>query len=457
MAENEIFDGLNLPYSLESEQAVLGSVLLDPSVLSTVQIHLKPEHFYLPQHRAIFTAMITIDTSGIPIDPLVVLENLKRDGVYDDAGGKNYLFQLSQIVPSTANVETYAKIVKEKFYVRSLINASREIIDAASNEDEKADVLLDAAEQKIYDIRQGSSSDAPSKIGDIIVNEVYDRLQKLSTPELREQFKGISTGFGDLDEVLTGLHKSDLVLIGARPAMGKTSFALNLATNVALNAKRKVLFFSLEMSKEQLAQRVLSTQARVSSKKMRTGELTPDEWTRLSMATDILSRCELYFDDTSTITVPEMKAKIRKTKGIDCVFIDYLGLIHSARRTENRVQEVSEITRSLKLMAKDLKIPIVVCSQLNRGPEGRGKAHKPQLSELRESGSIEQDADIVMLLYRKEYYDDNEEEASPDEPKANEVEVIVAKNRHGETRDVKLAWNGEFTVFTSIERIRNDM
>ena len=244
-------------------------------------------------------------------------------------------------------------------------------------------------------------------------------------------------------------------MIGARPAMGKTSFALNMATNVALQSKKKVLFFSLEMSKEQLAQRVLSTQARVSSHKMRTGDLSQDEWTRLGMATDVLSSCELYFDDTSTITVPEMKAKIRKMKGVDCVFVDYLGLIHSGKRTENRVQEVSEITRSLKLMAKDLKIPVVVCSQLNRGPEGKGKNHRPQLAELRESGSIEQDADIVMLLYRSEYYADGDDDN--DEPKPNEVEVIVAKNRHGEVRTIKLAWNGEFTVFTSIERIRDDM
>ncbi len=454
MADIDNVNGLNLPYSLDAEQAVLGAVLLDSSVLSTVQIYLKPEYFYLPQHRAIFTAMVTIDATGKPIDPLVILDYLKRENVYDDAGGKNYLYQISQVVPSTANVEHYAKIVQEKFYIRSLISASREIIETASSEEETADVLLDSAEQKIYDIRQGKTSDAPSKIGDIIVNEVYDRLQKLSSPD-RDLYKGISTGFSDLDNCLTGLNKSDLILIGARPAMGKTSFALNMATNVALQSKKKVLFFSLEMSKEQLAQRVLSTQARVSSHKMRTGDLSQDEWTRLGMATDVLSQCELYFDDTSTITVPEMKAKIRKMKGVDCVFIDYLGLIHSGKRTENRVQEVSEITRSLKLMAKDLKIPVVVCSQLNRGPEGKGKSHRPQLAELRESGSIEQDADIVMLLYRSEYYADGEDDN--DEPKPNEVEVIVAKNRHGEVRTIKLAWNGEFTVFTSIERIRDDM
>lgn len=260
---------------------------------------------------------------------------------------------------------------------------------------------------------------------------------------------------------MTGLNKSDLILIGARPAMGKTSFALNIARNVSAIAKKKVLFFSLEMSKEQLAQRVLATEARVSSSKMRNGKITEDEWERLVKAASALTECELYFDDTANITVTEMKAKTRKLKGVDCVIIDYLGLINSTKKTENRTNEVSDITRNLKMMAKELRIPVVCCAQLNRGTEGRQKNHRPQLSELRESGSIEQDADIVLMLYREDYYqnekDDNEPVSEEEAKGPKTVEVIVAKNRHGETGTVKFNWDAEHTLFIGKERIHNDM
>jgi replicative DNA helicase len=388
------FDNINMPFSLDAEQAVLGSVLIDPMCMSQVQVYLRPEHFFLPQHRSIFAAMVSIESVGGKIDPLLVLDRLKNENVYDDAGGRNYLFQLAQAVPSTANVEAYARIVREKFYIRTLINVSKEIIASASQEEDSADFLLDAAEQKIYDIRQGKATSGPSKLSDIIINDVYDRLHKLSSPD-KELYKGYSTGFSDLDSVITGLNKSDFILIGARPAMGKTSFALNIARNVSLLGKRKVLFFSLEMTKEQLAQRVLATEARVQGNKMRTGDFEPDDWTRLGLATAVLNDCELYFDDTSNITVQEMKARIRRLKNVDCVFIDYLGLMKSDIKKENRVQEVTDITRGLKLMAKDLNIPVICCAQLSRGTEGRGKTHRPQLADLRESGSIEQDADIV--------------------------------------------------------------
>ena len=459
MADNGLlsFDNITMPYSAEAEQAVLGSILVDPSCLSQAAVYITPESFFLPQHSAIFEAMITIDSTGKVIDPLVILDLLVQQNVYDNAAGRNYLFQLAESVPSTANVEMYAKIVREKFYMRTLINISSETIENAVAQQETADALLDNAEQKIYNIRQGKTSNAPSKLKDIIVNNVYDTLKKI-TGEDKDLYKGYTTGYSDLDKVLTGLNRSDLILIGARPAMGKTSFALNLARNVAALGKRKVLFFSLEMTKEQLAMRVLGTEARVSSMKMRNGNISQDEWIRLGMATSALNDCELYFDDTSSITVPEMKAKTRRLGGVECVIIDYLGLIKGSTRTENRVQEVSEITRNLKMMAKDLNIPIICCAQLSRGTEGRGKSHRPQLSDLRESGSIEQDADIVMMLYRPDYYKGEREDDEPEEQKqdANIAEVIVVKNRHGETGTVEFVFDGEHTLFLQLEKIHDD-
>ncbi len=451
------FENADLPYSIEAEQAVLGSILIDPACMQIVIEYVKSDYFYLPQHRAIFSAMVSIDTLNGQIDPLIILEALKKDNVYDDAGGKQYLFQLAEIVPSTSNVEAYAKIVREQYYIRTLINTSREIISEASSATDSADTLIDSAEQKIYDIRQGKSSSGPSKLSDIIINEVYDKLQKLSGED-RDLYKGYPTGFSDLDKVINGLNKSDLILIGARPAMGKTTFALNLARNVAVLGKRKVLMFSLEMTKEQLAQRVLATEARVESTKMRSGELTPDEWARIGTATSMLADCQLYFDDTSGITVQEMKSRIRREKNVDIVIIDYLGLISSVGRAENRVQEISQITRSLKLMAKDLAIPVVVCAQLNRGPaNNRGAGgHRPQMSDLRESGSIEQDADIILMLHRPEYYGETPEEGE-EERRADQTDLIIAKNRHGPTTDISLVFNKDYTLFTSMEKIRNDM
>ena len=450
-------DDVNMPYSLEAEQAVLGSILIDPSCITQVNIMVKPDYFYLPQHKEIFIIMQEIDALGGKIDPLIVLEKLKNQKIYDDAGGKQYLLQLAEMVPSTENVEAYSKIIREKYYIRSLINVSKGIIEDASASTESADSLLESAEQKIYDIRQGRVTKGPARIGDIIVNEVYDKLQKLSGAD-KDKYKGYTTGFIDLDKAITGLNKSDLVIIGARPAMGKTSLALNLARNTAMMGKKKVLFFSLEMTKEQLAQRVLSTEARIESTKMRTGNISGEEWAKLATATALLSNCELYFDDTSNMTVSEMKSRIRRLRDVDAVFVDYLQLMKSGGRVESRVQEVSEITRNLKLMAKDLNIPVVVLAQLARTTEGRGKSHKPQLSDLRESGSIEQDADIVIMLYRDEYYA-GEKDEQPEEERSpiNKAEFIISKNRHGPTTTVEVAWNGDYTLFSNLEQIRNDM
>ena len=441
-------------YSIEAEQAVLGSILLDPACFPSVSILLRAEYFYLPQHREIYTAMLTIDAAGSgSIDPVLILELLRREKVFsNDEDGKTYLFQLANTVPATANVESYCRIIKDKFYLRTLINVSNEIIDMAENAGDDADTVLDNAEQRIYEIRQGKTVGGPSKLSEVIAN-VYDTLYKLNSDD-KEQYKGLPTGFPDFDRMCTGLNRSDLVLIGARPAMGKTSFALNMARNVAVKSGKRVLFFSLEMSKEQLAQRVISTEARIPSQKMRTGELTPKEWESLSAACVFLADVQLYLDDTSNITVPEMKARCRRLKNVDAVFIDYLQLMQSAKRTENRVQEVSEITRSLKLMAKDLMIPVVVCAQLSRSTEARGSSHKPQLADLRESGSIEQDADIVVMLYREDYY--KNEKDNPEEIEVNSAELLVQKNRHGPTGSIKMAWNPQYTLYTCVQQNNGD-
>ncbi len=453
------YDGMNMPYSLEAEQAVLGSVLKDPRCMPTVQTLLKAEHFYMPQHRSIYSIMILLDANAQPIDPLIVLEHLKQEGVYDDAGGKNYLYQLAQAVPSVQNVDTYARIVREKFMKRTLITTARDIIDSSMNEDNSADLLLDSAEQKIYNIRQGRSSDAPSRIDDVINNEVLERLKVISNPVEREKHKGVPTGFTLLDKYISGLNKSDLIIVGARPGMGKTSFALNLARNIAVVGNKKVIMFSLEMTKGQLAERVLATEARVDVKKMRSGEFDDNDWQRIGVAVGSLANCNLYFDDTSTITVPEMKARIRRMRDVDAVVVDYLGLLKSDKNFEGqRVQEVSDITRNLKLMAKDLNIPVVACSQLARVTEGRGKSHRPMLSDLRDSGSIEQDADIVLMLYRPFYYINEKDGPLTEEDlaKKNEAELIVAKNRHGPLETVPLHWNGAFTLFSNAEKTRNE-
>lgn len=446
---------VSLPYNLEAEQSVLGSILIEPKCMEDVLMHLKPDSFYLPQHQQIFAAMVSMFTgSNGAIDPVLIADVLAKDGVYDLSGGKEYLLQLAQSVPSTANVESYAKIVKEQYYLRTLILVSQEIIEDASSAAGSASSILDSAEQKIYDIRQGKEVNGPSKISDVIVNGVYDKLNKL-TGENKEDYKGIPTGFGLLDKYITGLNKSDFILIGARPAMGKTSFALNLAQNVSMIAKKKTVFFSLEMTKEQLAERLLASQAGVTSQKFRTGELTNDEWVRIGNAAGQFKDVELYLDDTSSITVPEIKSRVRRLKNVDVIIIDYLGLVQSATRKENRVQEVSEITRNLKMMAKDLNIPVICCAQLSRGTEGRGKSHKPQLSDLRESGSIEQDADIVMFLYREEYYKNEVSEEKQDEIDDSMTELIIAKNRHGQTGTIELSFDKEFTRFRSVDNVRN--
>ena len=456
MAEEKLIydlEGGRLPYSVEAEQAVLGSVIIDPSCLNEIAVQMKTEYFYIPQHREIYSVMSAMYELSQTIDFVSLLEKLKSDGVYDEAGGKAYLTQLVQTVPSAANVLTYVAIIRERYYARSLMTAAQDIIKDINENELDSGRLIDNAEQRIFEIRQGREVSGLIHIKSVIENETYDRLSKMADPETRADYVGIPCGIGELDKMLTGLNKSDLIILGARPGMGKTSFALNIVRNVAMNTGKTVCFFSLEMTRDQLAQRMLSSEAGIKSEKLRTGELDDDEWTRLAQAGDALSKANIYFDETSAITVPEMKAKLRRMKQVDLVVIDYLGLMKSARPTENRVQEVSEITRNLKIMAKDLKVPVIACAQLSRGTETKGKSHKPALSDLRESGSIEQDADIVLFLYRDSYYDN---EKSDDEDRSDETraECIVAKNRHGEIGTVDLHWDGQFTRFTSVDVFR---
>lgn len=452
MADNpNIASGVNMPFNFEAEQSVLGSILVDAGCMEEAVAQINADCFYLPQHRAIFSAMMLMYTNSKAIDPIIIADALTKEGLYDTAGGRDYLIQLANSVPSTANIEYYAKIVKEQYYLRALVNISSEIIDQATGGEANASAILDSAEQRIYDIRQGKEKNGPSKVSDVIVNDVYNRLT-LITGEDKEQHKGVPTGFGLLDKYIMGLNRGNLILIGARPAMGKTSFALNLALNVSMLAKKKCVVFSLEMTKEELGERLLSSQAGVESQKLKSGELTQEEWVRLGNAAGQFNDVELYLDDTSAITVPEIKSRIRRMKNVDCIIIDYLGLIASATKKENRVQEVSEITRNLKMLAKDLNIPVVCCAQLSRGTEGHGKNHKPQLSDLRESGSIEQDADIVMFLYREDYYRSEVDEDKQDEIDANKTELIVAKNRHGRTGSIELTFDKEFTRFRSVDK-----
>lgn len=447
-------DGLNLPYSAEAEQAVLGAVLLDSECLTTVmEILPTSDYFHLSNHRIIYQAMIDLFTVSKPVDFITILEQLRKEKNFDEGNTKGYMLQLADIVPSISRVPEYCNIVKEKFLLRSLIIASREVIDDAARSDDNVDKLIDSAEQRIFDIRDDKKVKGLERINSVIL-ETFDRLDMLNSPD-SDAYKALPTGISALDKTITGLNRSDLILLAARPGMGKTSFALNIAKHVAVKAKKRVAFFSLEMSKEQLASRLLSTEGLIEGTKLRTGKLDGDEWTRLIEAGDILSKTEMYLDDTPGITVPEMKAKIRRLRYVDLIIIDYLQLMKASRRIDNRVQEISEITRNLKIMAKEFNVPVITLSQLSRASEQRAE-HEPQLSDLRDSGSIEQDADIVLFLYREGYYQSTKQGSNPENVDMNSGQCIVAKNRHGETRSVPLHWQGEFMRFTSQELSRGE-
>lgn len=389
-----------------------------------------------------------------PIDVITILEKLKQQKDYDDASFKSYLYQISEMLPSRSNITEYAEIVKNSYQRRRLILASREIINNASEYGDNVSTLIDSAEQSIFDIRDDNSNRTGLQRVDSIILDVLDRIDILNSPESSEM-RAIPTGIGTLDNVITGLNRSDLIILAARPGMGKTSFALNIMRHVAVSVKKRVAFFSLEMSREQLASRLISTEGMIEGYKASYQEsFKMMIGLRLIEAGDVLRKTEMYFVITPGISVPELKAKLRRLKDVDLVIVDYLQLMSGSRRTESRVNEISEITRSLKALAKEFNVPVIALSQLSRASEKR-ENRKPQLSDLRDSGSIEQDADIVLFLYREGYYD-SIGSGNDEEKDNNSGECIVAKNRHGEARSVPLHWQGEYMRYTAQELSRGE-
>ncbi len=431
--------------SIEYEQTVIGAVLLNPNAISEVLEIVKADYFSEENHKKLFQIIINKFTLGEKADAMTVLNDAVAEGVFTSASeGKKYLLSIMDSVPTTENIKDYCEILRDKYEKRALITAMQDIAAAAMEGGEKAGALLDLAEQKIYDIRKGKETAGLVKIEDSLVS-VFDNLKKISGED-RDKYLGAKMGFADLDRTLTGLNKSDLIVVAARPGMGKTAFALNIVTNACVkNKDMKVAVFSLEMSNEQLVMRMLSSEARVPSQSLKTGNISSEEWDRLSIGAAHLSKLNIYLSDAGGLTVPQMKAKLRRIKGLGLVVIDYLQLMDSAKvKSGNRVEVVSEITRQLKLMAKELNVPVIVLSQLARGPESRTD-HRPMLSDLRESGSIEQDADIVMMLYRDAYY-------HPETDQQNLSECIIAKNRHGEVGTVNLVWDGQYTRFSGMAK-----
>ncbi len=437
----------NLPCALEAEQSVLGSILIDPGCFADLTEILRAEDFYLEEHGEIFYAMYDLFSKSREIDLVTLIDTLVSRGVYNEEESKKYIKIIAETVPSAANVLDYAQIVREKSLLRSLIGASDEIREMAFTAQGEVKDIIDSAEAKVFAIAQGSENKGFVHIREAI-SRTYARLDLLARDKAAAS--GTPTGYSALDRTLVGLGEGDLVIIGARPGMGKTSFAMNLATNIAKSTGKNVCVFNLEMSAEQLASRMLSSEALVDSYAIRSGDLTSEQYKQLADAAADLSESNILIDDTTGITVTRMKAKLRRVKNLGLVVVDYLQLMQGeGRRTDNRVLEVGDISRGLKILAKELKIPVICCAQLSRGPESRTDK-RPMLSDLRDSGAIEQDADIIMFLYRDEYY----KEPGPGEQSV--AECIVAKNRHGSTGTVKLAWIGQFTKFLTQEVERED-
>ena len=432
-----------LPHSVEAEQAVLGSILFDPQCVPEVIDKLRPDDFYLRQNREIYETIYSMFNYSLTIDPVTVLENMKQHGYYTDQS-RSYLLQLIDITPTAANVKEYIDIIKDKTLLRRVAETAGDLTEMIHQGTDTGQDILEAAEQRIYAIRQGRSSRGLTPISDVLF-DVYDRLSELAASD--SAVPGLSTGLKDLDRAISGLNKSDLILLAARPGMGKTSMALNILLDAGKKSGKKVAFFSLEMSREQLALRLIASECFIDNKKLVTGKLTEEDWESVAAAADSLSRSTILIDDDSTFTVADINAKCRRVEDLGLVVIDYLQLMQSAggksRSGDNRQQIVSDISRSLKIMAKELNVPVLCLSQLSRANEGRTDK-RPMLSDLRESGAIEQDADIVLFLYRDGYY--NKDSENP-----NEAECIIAKNRHGETGTVYLQWQPQFTTFSDME------
>ena len=436
------------PNDVEAEQAVIGSMLTDrDAVISAIEV-LKEEDFYREDNKTIYEAILNLYNRSEPIDIITLKAELTSMGMFDKIGGLEYIVGLPEKVPTTANVEKYISIVKEKSELRRLIKAANEIIEQGYDPTENIDDIMNSAEKKIFNIMQDKDQKSYSPIKDVLI-DAFTELEQLYNQ--KQHITGVPTGFIDLDYKTAGLHNSDLILIAARPAMGKSAFALNIATNAALKAKVPAVLFSLEMSKEQMVNRILCSEAMVDSNKVRTGKIDDDDWIKLADTMGDLSEAPIYIDDTPGISIKEIRAKCRKLKfekNIGLVVIDYLQLVQgsSKRAQGSREQEISEISRSLKILAKEINVPVIALSQLSRAPEQRPD-HRPMLSDLRESGAIEQDADIVMFLYRDDYYNEDSEDKGL-------AEVIVAKHRAGSTGTVKLVWLGNYTKFANMERYR---
>ncbi|MBO5652939.1 MAG: replicative DNA helicase [Clostridia bacterium] len=430
-----------MPHSLEAEQSVLGSILIDPERFGDIMGIIQSTDFYLKEHREIYLAMQKLFLQSRTIDLVTLIDTLVSSGVYNKNDSVAYMKVIAEIVPSAANIVDYAKIVRDKSLLRRLISACDEINSAAYEQKDSAGTIVDMAGGKILGLAEENAKGDFTHIRDVLI-DTYAQLDEII--KNKGEALGTPSGFGEVDRLLVGFGKGDLVLVGARPGMGKTSYALNLATNVARSSGKAVCIFSLEMSKSQLVSRMLSSEALVDSYAMRTGKLDKEQWARLAKASAYLSECDIYIDDTSGVSVAGMKAKLRRVKNLGMVVIDYLGLMQSDKHSDNRVQEVSEISRNLKILAKDLGIPIICCAQLNRGSESRNDK-RPMLSDLRDSGAIEQDADVIMFLSRDYYNTDPE--------KQNVADVIIAKNRHGSIGTAKLGWFGKYTKFASIDDV----
>ncbi len=431
------FSLAKMPYSLEAEQSVLGALLIDPERMPDVADFLTPQDFYVEKNGQIFEIMSRIFVTGGDIDLVTLIDEMKTAGVYNEEESKLYIMQLAEFVPTAANIKRYAQIVWEKSRLRALINASSDIAALCAEGHEDFSLIMEAAERKIYEISAGKrNNEFPSMMS--IVSALYAKIGELSRNPNAE--RGIPTGINSLDRIIGGLNNSDLIILAARPGIGKTSLAMNFAQHAMEKRGKKVAFFSLEMSAEQLVGRLLASVSGVSSKRLMRGDIREDEWDRLAESVDTLCNFNLKIDDNPLVTVGDMKAKLRREKNVDLVIVDYLQLMSSGARNENRVQEVSGITRALKIMAKEMNVPVVVLSQLSRPPEARRES-MPVLSDLRESGSIEQDADIVIMLYRDMMAGEGDENFCI-------AKCRIAKNRHGETGDLDLHWNGELTKFT---------
>ena len=434
------------PNDVQAEQAVLGSMLVDKDAILTVVELLKPEDFYRNEHAEIYSAILDLYDKGEPVDLLTLKSQLEVRGNYDIVNGFEYLVSLNNPMYSITNVEAYAKIVEEKSILRRLIDSSNEISKLSYNQNEEVASILEVAEQKIFSISQKKSQKSYSIIREVLV-DTFDNLEELSNRP--NGLVGITSGFKDLDDKTLGFCPGQLIIVAARPAMGKSAFALNIATNAALKANAAVVYFSLEMSKEELTGRILASEAMVDSQKIRSGKLEDNDWINLTNSAGTISEAKIFLDDSAGYTPTELRAKCRKMKlehNIGLIVIDYLQLMNASKVSASRQADISEISRSLKMLAKELGIPIIALSQLSRAPEQRDD-HRPMLSDLRESGSIEQDADMVMFLYRDDYY-------NPDTEKKNVAEVILAKHRSGSTGTVELLWLGNYTKFANIERYR---